>query len=142
MKRWRALLALAGLFALGTLAGGLGAHLYYSRALDRPPPGPLAGPFMGQRLERKLELSPEQASELRQILLESRREGEAMRREMEPHVRAMMARIDERIRAILTPEQLKRFEEMQRRHRRRSERFFGGPEGRRGPRHRPRPDPG
>ena len=144
MKRWQALLALAGLFLLGTVAGSLGAHLYYARALDRPPPGPppIFGRFMGPRLERALDLTPEQADQLRRVLEEGRREAEAMRREMAPRMREMMARSEERIRAILTPEQLQRFDELQRRHRRRSERFFGGPEGHRGPRRPPHPDDG
>lgn len=139
MKRWQALVALTGLFALGVLAGGLGAHLYYARALDRPPPGPppFFGRLMGPRLERHLDLTAEQRIELRRVLEESRREAEAMRREMAPRMREVMARVEERIREILTPEQIERFEQMQRRQRRRSERFFGGPERRRGPRHPP-----
>lgn len=143
MKRWQAFLALVVLFLLGTVAGGLGAHLYYARALGRPPVGPpsLAGSFMGPRLERALDLSPEQADQLRRILEENRREAEAMRREMAPRVRAAMARSEERIREILDPEQLERFERMQRRHRRRADRFFGGRGDHRGPPpHPPRPE--
>lgn len=144
MKRLWALLALAGLFLLGTLAGGLGAHLYYARAIDRPPPGPppIFGRFMGPRLERALDLTPEQADQLRRVLEESRREAEAMRREMAPRMREMMVRGEARIEEILTPEQHERFDELRRRHRHRAERFFGGRDGRRGPRHEHAPDDG
>ena len=143
MRRWQALLALAGLFLLGTVAGSLGAHLYYARALARPPgPPPFFGRPMGPMLESRLDLSEEQRQELRQVLEESRREAEAMRAEMAPRMREIMARNEDRIRAILTPEQAERFEELRRRHRRRSERFFGGPHGRRGPRRPPRPEDG
>ena len=143
MKRWLALLALAGLFALGVVAGGLGAHLYYARALDRPLPGPppLFGRLMGPRLERHLELTSEQSSELRRILDESRREAEAMRRELAPRMRDVMERAENRIDEILTPEQRQRFAELRRHHRRRADRFFGGPGERRGRRlHRPQGD--
>ena len=143
MKRWQALLALAGLFVLGVVSGSLGAHLYYARALDRPPgPPPFFGGRMGPRLERHLELTPEQGEQLRAILDETRREAEALRRELGPRMREVMQRSEERIREMLTPEQRQRFEELRRQHRRRSERFFGGPGERPGPRHRPRPDGG
>ncbi len=143
MKRWQALLALAGLFLLGALSGGLGAHLYYARALDRPPgPPPFFDRPMGPRLEERLGLSDEQRQELRQVLEESRREAEAMRREMAPRMREMMRRSEDRIRAILTPDQAERFDELRRRQRRRSERFFGGHDGRHRPRHRQRPEDG
>lgn len=141
MKRWQALAALAGLFVVGVVSGSLGAHLYYARALDRPPgPPPLFDRPMGPRLERHLELTPEQRKQLREILDESRREAEAMRRELAPRMREVMTRSERRIREILTPQQQERFDELRRRQRRRSDRFFGGPDGRRGHRRRPQPD--
>ena len=143
MKRWQALVALACLFVLGVVAGSLGAHLFYARSLDRPPgPPPFFGAPLGPRLERHLELTPEQAVELRRILDETRREAEAMRRELAPRMRQVMQRSEERIRAILTPEQEQRFEELRRHQRRRADRFFGGSDHRRGPRRPPQPEDG
>ncbi len=143
MRRWQALVALAGLFVLGVVAGGLGAHLYYARALERPPgPPPFFGGFVGPRLERRLDLTPEQGAELRRVLDESRGEAEAMRRELAPRMREVMERTERRIQEILTPEQRQRFAELRRHHRRRSDRFFGGPGDRRGPRRRHQPDGG
>ena len=141
MKRRQALVALAGLFVLGVVSGGLGAHLYYARSLDRPPgPPPFFTRFMGPRLERLLELTPEQQVQMREILDESRREAEALRRDLAPRMHEVMERGESRIRELLTAEQLERFEGLQRRHRRRSDRFFGGPDGRRGQRRHPRPE--
>ena len=143
MKRWQALLALAGLFLLGAISGALGAHLYYARALDRPPaPPPFFGRPMGPMLEERLDLSDEQRRRLRRVLDESRREAEAMRHEMAPRMRELMQRGEDRVREILTPEQAERFDELRRHHRHRSERFFGGRDGRRGPRHRPHHEDG
>lgn len=137
MKRWQALLALAGLFVVGVVSGGLGAHLYYARALERPPGPPpfFAGPH-GWLLDRELDLTAEQRRQLREILADSRREAEALRRDLAPRLREVMERGDERIRELLTPEQRERFDELRRHHRRRSERFFGGARGR----HRPPPE--
>lgn len=143
MKRWQALVALAGLFVVGVVAGALGAHLYYARALDRPPaPPPFFAGRIGPRLERHLDLTPEQRVELRQVLEETRREAEAMRREMGPRMREVMEHNEQRIRALLTPEQRDRFDELRRRQRRRSDRFLGGADGRRRPHRRPHPEDG
>ena len=143
MKRWQALVALAGLFVLGVVSGGLGAHLYYARALDRPPdPPPFFGGPVGPRLERHLELTAEQRQQLGEILDQSHREAEALRRDLAPRMREVMERSEQRIRELLTPEQLERFEELRRRQRHRSDRFFGGPDRRRGQRRRPHPDGG
>ena len=143
MKRWQALVALAGLFVLGVAAGGLGAHLYYARALERPPgPPPFFADFMGPHLERRLDLTAEQRQQLRAVLDESRREAEALRHDLAPRMRDVMERSEQRIREILTPEQRQRFAELRRHHRRRSDRFFGGPGDRRGQRRQPQPDGG
>ena len=64
------------------------------------------------RLERHLDLTPEQSRELRQILDETRREAEAMRREMAPRMRQVMQRSEQRIQEILTPEQMQKYQEM------------------------------
>ncbi len=134
MRRGPALAALAGLFALGVVSGGLGAHLYYARALARPPgPPPFLGRFAAPPLERHLDLTAEQRRAVRRILDESRREAEDLRRDLAPRLRDVMERSQERIREQLTPEQRERFDELRRRHYRRSERFFGRPEGRRPP---------
>ena len=144
MRRWQAFAALAVLFVLGLVSGGLGAHLYYARALARPPaPPPPFGGRLAPRLERHLDLTAEQRERLREILDQTRLEAEALRRDLAPRMRDVMERSEQRIREILTPEQRQRFEELRRDHRRRSDRFFGGPGDRRGRRpRRPRPDGG
>jgi Spy/CpxP family protein refolding chaperone len=141
VKRWQALAALAGLFVLGVVSGALGAHLYYARALERPPgPPPFFAPLMGPRLERMLDLTPVQRDEVRIILEESRRDAEALRGDLAPRLRELMERSHRRIDELLTPEQRRRFDELRRSHRRREERFLGGRGGRRH-QHRPGPPP-
>lgn len=133
MKRWQALAALAGLFAVGVVSGGLGAHLYYARALDRPAgPPPMFTGFMGPRLERHLDLTSEQRRQLREILDDSRLESDTLRRDLAPRMRDVMERTERRIEEILTPEQRERFAQLRRHQRRRAERFFGEPRSRRG----------
>ncbi len=80
---------------------------------------------MGQRLDRILDLSPEQARQVQRILAESRREMEALRRDLAPRLHAAMERSQQRIRDLLTPQQQRRFDELRHAHRHRAERFFG-----------------
>lgn len=130
MKRHLALVYVAGLFLLGILVGALAMHLYYavgSPAHPRfPGPGRAHRPDFSQRLERELDLTPEQARRIDAILAESRAEGEALHAEMLPRVREQMERTRARIAEVLTPEQRDRFEELNRRFRGRAERFFLG----------------
>jgi len=142
MKRQLALVYVAGLFLLGILVGALAMHLYHEvRSSDHPRfagPGRTHRPDFSQRLERELDLTPEQMQRIDVILAESRAEGEALHAEMLPRVREQMERTRERIAEVLTPEQRERFEELHRRFRGRAERFFlGHRPGRRGEMGRP-----
>jgi hypothetical protein len=137
--------AVLSLFLIGVGVGVLGTHLYYTKQI-RPPGG--GGHYFAQRLEHALDLTADQKRRIDEILAASRAEGDALHREMLPRVRAHMRQTADRIREVLTPEQQARFDELQRRHRRRAEAFFlgpgrprpHGPPRRRGPRQGPPPD--
>jgi len=131
MKRTIAFTCVVGLFLLGILVGALGMHLYYAQKF--PPPGSrgggpreMAGSFHIERLERRLGLTPDQKRRIDDILVDSRAEADAMRRELGPRVRAHAESVRERIREVLTPEQRDRFDQMRRRERRHADRFFLG----------------
>jgi len=131
MKRSIAFTSVFGLFLLGVVVGALAMHLVYAtRFPPGPPHGPgrpgASGPEFLERLERRLDLTPEQKDEIRAILVDSVGEAEGMRREMEPRVREHAERVGERIREVLTPEQRRRFDEMRRHQRGRTDRLFLG----------------
>jgi len=135
MKRSVAFLYVLGLFLFGILIGALGMHLWQAQ---RTPPGPFGGrggmrppqhdtrrgpgrgpgPFFLERLGRQLELTEEQRRTIAGIIEESHREAEALREELLPQVHAQLEQTRQRILEVLTPEQRKRFEEFDRRHRR------------------------
>jgi Spy/CpxP family protein refolding chaperone len=147
VKRSVALIAVAVLFAVGVAVGVLGMHLYYAREIARHGGGgDLGVQRFARHLDRVLDLNADQRRRIDEILEESRREGDALHREMLPRVREHMRRTADEVRAVLTPEQQARFDELQRRHRRRAEHFFlGRGRGRPGPfgPRRPRgPQPG
>jgi hypothetical protein len=127
-----ALIVVLALFVVGVGVGVLGTHLFYTQQIRRHGGGGALGVHrFVTRLERELNLSVEQSRRIDEILQQSRVESDALRHEMLPRVREHMRQTRERIRAVLSPEQQARFDELQRRHGRRAERFFLGRGGRR-----------
>jgi len=107
---WTALV-LAAVFAAGAATGAGLAWAF------RPPghgPGPAPPRPPGDGLPpffAELGLSPDQLARARAIAERHRAEIEAVVQESFPRVRAVQDQVDQEIRAILTPEQARRFDE-------------------------------
>ena len=108
LKMW---LVLVGVFALGSVTGAALTGLYRSRAS-----GPAARErAMHERFEnmrRELNLTDEQTTAVRAILDETRNEYRALKTELRPRFEAPRQKARARIRALLTPEQQKKFDTM------------------------------
>ncbi len=130
MSRFTAVVAVVGLFLSGIAIGALGTHLYYAYQLRGPigPPAMGAGLFV-ERLERRLDLTPEQAAEIEAILDRTHRAAAEMRSDLRPRIAELMETTADEIRGVLTPEQREEFELLRRRERRRTEFFLLGPPG-------------
>jgi Spy/CpxP family protein refolding chaperone len=156
MNKTVAILAVCALFVSGVVIGALGMHLFYVQRLMRPgEPPAMAGRLLTGYLERQLDLSEEQQSEIREILGASRRQGAELRQRMRPEVEALMGQTRQAIVEVLTPEQRQKLDDIRRRDRRPLERLFlgpadgsperpggpggGPPDGRRGRRRPPQP---
>ena len=131
MKRSLALVNVFGVLLLGIVIGAMGMHLFYAQRFPGPPGrhGPGGGmhrPAFAERLERQLDLTPEQQSRIEEIVRESRLRGRELHEELLPRVRSQMDETRRRIREVLTLEQQVKFDELDQRHRRRAERFFLG----------------
>ncbi|MFZ0521048.1 MAG: hypothetical protein WAN14_11590 [Candidatus Acidiferrales bacterium] len=98
-------------FVLGVLLGGLGNHLWGERVWGHAyPPGPPTHVEIVNNLTHELQLTPEQQRQLSAIVDDTRTKiraayapADAQREQLRQQGRA-------RIRAILTPEQLPKFE--------------------------------
>lgn len=108
--------AMLGIFVLGCVTGAALSTLYQLRAqgTDQPPygrgaPGDKREAFFEQ-LRRDLNLTEEQAAQIRQILDQTRDEFRRLRAEVRPRYDAIRQNADARIRAVLTPEQRARFD--------------------------------
>ena len=104
-NKWQLRLAALIIFLLGAAAGALAPRAYRAWFGGRHR-APL------ERVFSELRLNAEQEAQVRQILSETREEFRALRRESEPREREIRERADERLRQVLTPEQLETFQRL------------------------------
>ncbi|GBC81311.1 hypothetical protein HRbin10_00419 [bacterium HR10] len=117
---WRARLTVLGVFALGVALGALAMEFYQQSVRGRssagpPPRGESARERHLQYLVKELGLTQEQTERVRRILDETRQEFLQLRNEMRPRFEEIRRRSRERLRAVLTPEQQAKFDELMRR---------------------------
>src|SRR5512136_789244 len=104
---WTALVLVA-VFAAGAATGaGVTWALRPPHPRGGPPPAGGIPPFVA-----RLGLSPEQEARVRAIAERHRPELEAAIQETFPRLRAVQDEVDREIRAVLTPEQAARFDEL------------------------------
>jgi Spy/CpxP family protein refolding chaperone len=119
-SKWQLRFAVLAIFALGFAAGALSWNIYRSYR---------SGRMVDARRDRfehmldRLQLTPEQRPQVEQILADMRTQWMEVRREMGPRMREVREQTDQRLQAVLTPEQWERFKQMRdemgpRRHRR------------------------
>ncbi|MGH9903367.1 MAG: Spy/CpxP family protein refolding chaperone [Pyrinomonadaceae bacterium] len=114
-RRLKIWLALVGVFALGGVTGAAIDSAYRLGASAGRQEG--RGARRGDRkalfeaLRSDLDLNDEQAAQVRAILEESRNDFRQLRTEVRPRHDALRQKARARIRAVLTPEQQKRFDE-------------------------------
>lgn len=120
---------LVATFAAGTLTGA-GVCRWVASETPAPPP-----PFLPPVPLEELDLTPQQWEAIRQIVDRRRPELDAVLEETYPKVRKINEEIEREVREVLTPEQRKKFDELQAR--RPPPPRHGGPPGPRGPHGRP-----
>ena len=110
LKLW---LAVAAVFALGCATGALLDSAYRLRvgaARGEARSGRRGPEHMFEKMRADLQLDERQAAEARKILDETRNEYRSLRAEARPRFDAIRQSARTRIRALLTPEQQKRFD--------------------------------
>jgi hypothetical protein len=116
VKAWKAILAALVIFAAGVVTGGLTVRLKLGEVV--PPSAPLSsGPLrprgeLMERMQRQLYLTPPQRERIEQILRESHDRMKQLWDSIAPQAQEEHRRVNDRIRAELTPEQQSRFEEL------------------------------
>lgn len=131
MSRFKLWLGVLIVFLLGVLAGSFGVSQYHQHRFGDMMGGPMPFPpkdmlpRLLNSLDRELELTVSQQKKIRIILEDAMNSFEKFRAEYHPKMIAIKEKADLRIKALLTPEQTGKFNEM-------AERFS---------RHRPPPPP-
>jgi hypothetical protein len=131
---WKVIFATIVIFGAGVFSGGLLVSLVERPHPDnhrqQPVPAPPREPAdiaprpevlktnFVQRLDEALQLSPEQKGEIEQIVAEGQERNRQLWQQIAPQVRGVAQDTRQRIRAVLTDEQKKQFEELFRRARR------------------------
>lgn len=106
----RVYLYFAVTFVLGFVLGGAGVFSYVWYGGHWQHPFSQAG--LVRQISRDLALSPGQTQQLTQIIAESSKKYDALHSEVHPRFVALRDETDDKIRAILTPDQVKKFNNM------------------------------
>ena len=122
MNSWKVILATMVIFGTGVVTGGLLVH-HAQRGRDRhpqrvgtalrstqpPSPGVLRIEFL-RRMERELNLAPDQREPIDRILKDGQERTKKLMETIEPRRREEYKRTLEEFRAVLTPAQRQRFD--------------------------------
>jgi hypothetical protein len=113
MNKLKPVLLLLFVFVAGMAVGVVGEHIIIRRvireALEHPERVPA---FIERRLDRRLGLDADQRAQMHDILAGTHQELKDLRQEFRPRFATIISEADGKISAILTPEQLERFEKL------------------------------
>lgn len=101
-------------FLLGALAGVLVTHAIYRQKVEniiKDEPRTISEVIV-QRLNRKLDLDPAQLEQMRAIVRETRAEIKNAQKQIKPQIEEILAGSQSRVRAILRPDQLQKYEKI------------------------------
>lgn len=120
--QWQLRGAALVIFLLGLVTGALLLNVYHKRQaaqLDRR--------IWFAHALAQLQLTPEQKPQVEQILREARVQLRELRRDAQPKFSAVRSQTDERLKAVLTPQQWEQFQQLFRTQRRPSPTFSPRP---------------
>lgn len=107
-SKWQVRLAVLTLFVVGFIAGGLAMNLYRSGQWSPRSGG--RGAF--EHMLDRLNLTEDQRTQVSRIFEDARNQLIELRKESEPKFRDVRKNTDERLQAVLTPEQWGQFQQM------------------------------
>lgn len=121
---WKLVLLLVGIFAAGCVAGGFVTMRYvHSKIRERGAPEQW-GPARLKLLSERLELSAEQVDRLKPIVRRDVEDLNRLRQQSFQETRRILERMERDIAAVLTPEQKRKFEELNKEMRERARKMF------------------
>lgn len=111
MKRWKAIASVILIFLLGGVAGAFVMHTIDQQRMERFVKGEphMMREFIIQRMNRELNLDQAQLDQVRTIIGETHSEIREVRKQIRPQIDQILQRSEDRVRAILRPDQLEKF---------------------------------
>ena len=110
--KWKASVLVLAVFLLGLLVGGLGVHVM--RSLAAPPPSapmPTTSDEVVKQLDAKCSLTSEQEKQIRAIMDDVMAQYRQLYEPIRPQIEEVRQAGRQRMRGVLSPEQLPKFEE-------------------------------
>ncbi|MFI5296084.1 MAG: hypothetical protein ACHQ0Y_13800 [Thermodesulfovibrionales bacterium] len=114
MKQWKAIASVILVFLLGAMTGALVTHTIYRQKMEniiKDEPRTIREVIV-QRLDRKLSLDPAQLEQVRAIVRETHSEMKNVRKQIRPQIDEILTRSQAKVRAILRPDQLEKYEKI------------------------------
>jgi hypothetical protein len=114
MKQWKAIASVILVFLLGALTGALVTHTIYRQKMEniiKDEPRTMREVIV-QRLDRKLNLDPVQLEQVRATVKETHSEMKNVRKQIRPQIEEILDRSQAKVRAILRPDQLEKYEKI------------------------------
>ena len=113
MKKWKSILLLALVFLAGLAMGVVGTRIVVRRTVQQALIHPeKVQSVLERNLTRRLRLEPGQQAQLRVILTDTREQLSTLRQQFQPQAAEVLRGADEKISALLTPEQRARYEKI------------------------------
>jgi hypothetical protein len=114
MKKWKTIVSIVLVFLLGALAGGLVTYEINLQKVERVVRGEPRSTreFIVRRLDRELHLDAAQREQLRAIVEETRLEMKAVRKQFRPQIEEILIRSQDKVRALLRPDQREKYEKI------------------------------
>ncbi len=111
MKRWKAILSIILIFLLGGMAGAFVMHTMDQQRMERMVKGDphMMREIIIQRLKRELDLDQAQLEQVRAIVSDTHNEIREVRKQIRPQIDQVLQRSEDRVRAILRPDQVEKF---------------------------------
>jgi len=106
-RKWQIRAAVALIFLLGFLAGALVMNIYYRQRLALP-----RGAGRYEQVINSLDLTAEQKAQVERIMADARARMIEIFKQSEPQIGAVRQQTDERLKAVLTPEQWEKWRRM------------------------------
>ena len=112
MKNWKAIAGVVLVFILGALAGAIVAHRVCHHRIESILTGgsEVRREMIVHRMTHRLDLDDSQRRQLDTIMNETHTQVAAARRQIQPQVDEIISRSQDKVRAILRPDQRDKFE--------------------------------